>query len=880
MPTGVVTFVFTDIVDSTRLWDNGPVAMQASLGLHDELLRGLIASGSGHVFSTGGDAFCAAFQRTSDALDTAVAIQRGLAAIAWGVGPRIVVRIGVHSGESFERDGNYFGPTVNRAARIMSLADGGQVLCSAATAVLGFGWQTKGSSIVELATMKLKGLSDAERIHGLVADGLEAGFGQLRQSTGIVGNVPTTMVRLVGRTDELIILSALIDVERVVTLLGPGGVGKTSLALATARQAQERFADGVWWVDLVSCERADQVGSRFAEALGVRETRSDQVLNAVVAAVESRRMLVVVDNAEHVIDAVRSCVAAMVSDVNEVVVLVTSRERLALPFERVVPVEPLATASIDSPAVALFAARSPGLELDDPSVADAVLELCRQVDGLPLAIELAASRSMSMSPTEVLQRLRTDLRVLSDRRLAEPRHSALESTIRWSFDRLDPMAQAVLCRVSVFPTGFDLDAAERVAGFDGIGDFEIDDAITTLVEQSLLTRRQGRYELLESTRAFARSRLLDRGETSATKDALVRWALMFAQGVFDGVRSANEREWVEQADALWPNLMAAFDHALTNSDPHPAVALCRSLGKYSSIWRAGTDRLGSDALRAFPTLRGGDRASLVASACFESVLDLDFDAALDSAREVLLTEPRSADDDATARFTEAYVGIYLGDALKSAAQFADLALDLDGRVDETIVAQALFHASFEPALRRAIPHPELDEHVFTFAGHTARASERSARAFRRFASDRESGLLLLQEELSGPRPPAWLIDQTLDACVAAAAPAGAILSLQEAVHRVDTVVREGSPLIANAWFSSLAGLLSKAGHDDLAVLASGHQRPAPSYYEAFPFWQRIRGKLGPDRFDTLVSDAARLSAPALTRRIAGELAVRTEGDSG
>ena len=525
--SGTVSFLFTDIEGSTQLWDSVPDAMRPALERHDEIFRSCIGACDGYVFSIGGDGFGAAFARAADALTVAVAMQEALAAEPWPDGAVVRVRMGVHTGEVSERDGNYFGTAVNRAARLMAVAHGGQVVCSQASATLA----GDAVSLRSLGEHRLRDLAAAEQIFQVG----EGSFPPLRSVDAVPTNLPTVRTELIGRTDDVTSLMELVERERLVTLTGVGGVGKTRLALGVAAAIAAGFTDGCWLVELSPVADGDEVVKTVAAAMRAPTTTTD----ALVDYLADRRVLIVLDNCEHVLDAAADLADAILADAADVHVLVTSREPLGLDGEQVRRVQSLAlpdaeaTADVASAsaAVRLFAERaaavSEGFAVDAGNV-DAVVEICRHLDGIPLAIELAAARVRAMAPAEIARRLDERFRLLAGgSRRSQERHRTLLATVAWSHDLLTDEERTTFRRLAVFPASFDLTAAEAVAGD---GDIDAVDCVLRLVDRSLVVYEpaEDRYRLLETLRQFGADRLAEAGETEATRERHARYFLDFA----------------------------------------------------------------------------------------------------------------------------------------------------------------------------------------------------------------------------------------------------------------------------------------------------------------------------------------------------------------
>jgi class 3 adenylate cyclase len=398
VPSGTVTFLFCDVEGSTRLWEQYPQAMGAALARHDEILRSSIEAHCGHVFASGGDGFSAAFGRAADAVRAALAGQAELAAESWPVGVTIRVRMAVNTGEAIERDRDYFGRALNRTARLMAAGHGGQVLCSQSTAALV-------EADVDLLDLGQHRLRDLERPLRLFQVG-PGTFPELRTLEAAPWNLRPPPTSFVGRAAELAEVVSLLQAHRLVTLTGVGGAGKTRLALEVAGVLADQFPDGVWMVELGPVGDPAAVPDAVAATLGIVQQPGLSVADSVAAALAGRRRLLVMDNCEHVLDAAAELIDAVLARSSTPKVLATSREGLRVPEEQLWPVPSLDTrAGIGSDAAALFVERAravaPAFDSTIPEDQSAVVEICRRLDGIPLAIELAASRMVSMSPAEV-----------------------------------------------------------------------------------------------------------------------------------------------------------------------------------------------------------------------------------------------------------------------------------------------------------------------------------------------------------------------------------------------------------------------------------------------------------------------------------------------
>lgn len=538
-PSGTIAFLFTDVEGSTRLWDEHDDAMNRALREHDEILRSAIGAEEGYVFSTQGDAFAAAFGSATDAARAAVAIQRALASHEWPAAAEIKVRIGLHVGEAHERDGDYFGPTLNRAARIMAAAHGGQTVCSAAFASLA-----QVDRIVDLGEHRLKDLAAPEHIWQLGAGDHPA----LRTLDLERHNLPVERTPLLGRSAVLAELAKRLTEHRLVSVLGMGGTGKTRVAVAAAADVAERFPDGVWFVDLVPASDLDDVAEAVAGAAGYRVGGAD-LLGSLTEVLRDRRALFVLDNSEHITDAVADLLDVVLGQTTVPRFLVTSREPLGLLDEYQSTLEPLdVSADAASPAVALFmatAARIGGrLGVDD---LPAIASVCERLDGHPLSIELAAAQLRQLTIDQLAARLEDRFELLARGRPSN-RQASLAAVLEDTWQMLGPEEQRLLVQLGSFPAGFGLDEIEHVV--DGLDIGVVGRTLGGLVERNLVVSNGvGGYRLLETVKLFAQHQ-------SGTDDAAER----HTQWVLDSLRSRPEDawfssmslgEWIQHHDDDW-----------------------------------------------------------------------------------------------------------------------------------------------------------------------------------------------------------------------------------------------------------------------------------------------------------------------------------------
>ncbi|HZQ86960.1 MAG TPA: hypothetical protein VFA83_19090 [Acidimicrobiales bacterium] len=582
-----MTFLFTDIEGSTRRWEADPDEMREALALHDEVLRSAIEAFGGWIFKHTGDGVCAAFSSPRAAVEAAVDAQRGL-----GLG----VRMGIATGEAEPRGEDYFGPVLNRTARVMAAGHGGQILLAGETAGL-----VRGVELIDLGGRQLRDLAEPVHVFQVCADGLRAEFPPLRTVDGTPGNLRGQATSFVGRDAELVAVTELVRAGRLVTLTGVGGVGKTRLALQAATHLVGDFPEGVWVIELAPIGDPTAVPDAAATVLGITQQAGMSVADSVAAALEGRLRLLVFDNCEHVVDAVADLIDTILARSATVKVLATSREGMGAADEHLWPVPPLSVREgVDSAAVSLFIERAQAVvpqfaALTGTADAEAVLEICRRLDGIPLAIELAASRMVSMSPAEVRDRLDDRFRLLAGSRRGLERHQTLRQAVQWSYDLLSGEERALLGRCSVFSGGFDLAAATAVGGDAGVDEYVVLDLLDALVRKSLLTVERPfgrtRYTMLETIRQFAEEQLSRSGDSDAARGAHARY---FADcqdqllALWNGPRQREANEWVEIELA---NLRSACRWAASQGDLDAAASIAIS-ASFVGFWAQRYEPLG------------------------------------------------------------------------------------------------------------------------------------------------------------------------------------------------------------------------------------------------------------------------------------------------
>jgi predicted ATPase/class 3 adenylate cyclase len=576
-PAGTVTFLFTDIEGSTMRWDRHGREMQAALRRHDELVRGAIETHRGFVFKTVGDAFCSVFSRADDALFAAVAVQKAIRAADFSDVDGLFVRVALHTGTADERDDDYFGTAVNAVARLLAVAHGEQTLLTGPTASLLATRLPPEVSLLDLGPQTLKDIERPVHVHQVVTAGLRAEFPPLRTSANKAGNLPLQLTSFVGRAVEVADVGSLLEGHRLVTLAGMGGVGKTRLALEVARTFADRYVDGAWLVELAPLSDPSLASARIGEVFGMREQIGTVMNETWIAALDRKNALLVLDNCEHMLDAVAAVAHRILERCPTISIVATSREPLRLSGERVVRLAPLG----EAPAVQLFLERAANVDRsgailrDDESSRRSLVSICARLDGIPLAIELAAARVNVLGLKNLAERLDDRFHLLAGGpRTALPRQQTLRALLDWSHDLLLEPEQRVLRRLAVFAGGWTLDAAqivcvdgaETVAAGEAISEWDVFDILSSLVEKSLVSAEtsesETRYGLLETTRAYALERLADSGESERIALAHARYVLGLAQNAARTSLATSPRAWQLAFEGELDNVRAALEWTL------------------------------------------------------------------------------------------------------------------------------------------------------------------------------------------------------------------------------------------------------------------------------------------------------------------------------
>jgi predicted ATPase/class 3 adenylate cyclase len=626
LPTGTVTFLFTDVEGSTRLWEQYPAEMRLATARHDALVAEIVGANAGVLVRPRGegDSRFAVFARASDAVAAAVALQQALTSEAWSRPAPLRVRMALHTGEAELRDGDYYGPAVNRCARLRAIAHGGQVLLSQTTHDLVRPALPEGVSLRDLGEHRLADLALPERAYQVLHPGLRPDFPPLRSLEALPNNLPLQLTSFVGREAEIAEVEERLEQARLLTLTGTGGCGKTRLAVQVAADLLDAYPDGIWFVDLAPLADAALVPQAVAVALGLRETPGRPLVATLADHVGRRHLLLLLDNCEHLLDACAHLADALLHAGRHLRILATSREPLGIAGEVAwrVPSLPVPPASVrpaleeagQFASVRLFAERAaaadPAFVLSAQNSA-AVVQIVRRLDGIPLATELAAARVRVLTVEQIAARLDDRFRLLTGgSRTALPRQQTLRATLDWSHDLLSKPERVLFRRLAVFAGSWTLEAAEVVCGDaedsgPGTGDggtrgpFSSHSPLTPdavlqslggLVDKSLVASeeqgRERRYRYLETIRAYASERLLEAGETALLRERHLSWCLALAERAEPELLGSRQLELLAALGAERANVWAALDWGLA-SDPDRGLRLVGALWRF---WYVGSGR--------------------------------------------------------------------------------------------------------------------------------------------------------------------------------------------------------------------------------------------------------------------------------------------------
>jgi predicted ATPase/class 3 adenylate cyclase len=681
LETTTRTFLFTDLEGSTRLWEDEPERMRAAVDRHDDLLIEAIQTNGGAVLSETGDGFVAVFPTAQGALQAALESQLALGAELWHLSAPLKARVAVHTDTAPMEGGRYLSPPLNRASRLMAAAHGGQVVCSEATAVLARPSLGEGSELVDLGEYRLRDLAQPTHIFQLVHPALDRNFPLLRTLDAYPTNLPIQLTGFIGRDRELTEVEKALEEARVVTLTGVGGVGKTRLAVQVAADVIPRYRDGAWIVELAPAVEPGAIVEVVASALGVTQRQGQTLATSISDFFRAKQLLLIMDNCEHLLDAVARFIDETVHDCPRVTILSTSREGLGVGGERIIAVPSLglpaeheadAVDAVSAESVRLFVERAAeakaGFVVTDANQAQ-VVRLCRRLDGIPLAIELAAARVRSLTPGELADRLDARFRLLAGGpRTAVERHQTLRRAIDWSYDLLSAPEQTVMSRLAVFAGSFTLNAAEAVTDGGIIDSVDVIDLLGHLVDKSLLLAEEGdegsRYRLLETIRQYAQERLEDAEEADVYRQRHALYYLSFAQEAGRGMRGSDEVGWTARTEAELDNLRAALAWACANVDVQLAFRLVTSLALHGTRVGYATGAW-AETVIALPKASGDPLfPEVLAWAGWTALLTGDSERGMRLVEDaVIAAEQRSVDDAAWCSVLRSAVGV-LGSAFR------------------------------------------------------------------------------------------------------------------------------------------------------------------------------------------------------------------------
>lgn len=589
LPTGTVTFLFTDIEGSTKLWQQHKDTMPASLSRHHALLSEAITAHDGYIFQIIGDAFCAAFSTANDGLDAALEAQRLLAVEKWGETGAIRVRMALHTGNAEVLVGEYTsgeyvsGLTLSRASRLLSAGHGGQILLSMPTCELVRDNLPVDVSLRDMGLQRLKDLIRPEHIFQLVSADLPADFPPLKTLDTLPNNLPMQLTSFVGREKEIVEIKEIMQHARLVTLTGVGGSGKTRLAIKVAIDLLEDFSDGIWLVEFAALTDPELLPYSVATALGLQLQSGRTIRSALTEYMREKKYLLLFDNCEHLIDTCAKFADELVHACPNLKILSTSREGLGIEGEFIYQVPPLTIPSLEKPTLQtlaqnesarLFIDRAlmiqPGFTVTDKN-APALAQICYQLEGIPLAIELAAARVNVLSIEQISERLVDCFRLLrGGSRTALPRHQTLQALIDWSYSLLSPTERILLNRLSIFSGGWTLEAVESICAGDGLECFDILDSLQNLTAKSLVVVGEGengrlRYRLLETIRQYARDKLARSGQLSRFRDRHLDWFMDFEEKARPKLFSSEQIDMLNCLDAEHDNFRAALEWSIETS---------------------------------------------------------------------------------------------------------------------------------------------------------------------------------------------------------------------------------------------------------------------------------------------------------------------------
>lgn len=614
LPTGTVTFLFTDIEGSTQLWQRFPKMMSAALRRHHEILQGAVETHHGYVFQIIGDAFCSAFHTALDALMASMEAQRLLQAEAWGEMEPIRVRMAMHSGTAEihpgeTKSGEYASNlTLSRAARLLSAGHGGQVLLSQATVELLPSYLAEIAELRDLGEHHLKDLQRPEHIYQLVAIDLPSNYPPLKTLDNYMpgaaspSNLPLELTKFIKRDRELVEAQELLSSARLLTFIGPGGIGKTRLSIQLGAEVMPAFRDGVWLVELEPLTEPDLILHSITAIFGLRELPGVPVINLITDYLRARHLLMILDNCEHFVDACAELAKQLLQSCPHLKILATSREALGIASENVYSIPPLSNpeasdCSLDEllryQAIQLFVERAleiePRFALNDKN-APAISQICKRLDGIPLAIELAASRIRLFTPNQIAERLDQRFRLLSSgHRAAVPHQQTLRALIDWSYDTLPDLERVLFRQLSVCAGGWSFEAAEAIGREE-----EALDLLAALINKSLVVVEpvdgENRYHYLETIRQYAYEKLVESDELEETRFRHLNFYMALVEAAESKLRGPDMILWLDRLELEQDNLRSALDYALDNN-PIKSLQIVASLCYFWSRRASATEGL-------------------------------------------------------------------------------------------------------------------------------------------------------------------------------------------------------------------------------------------------------------------------------------------------
>lgn len=596
LPSGTVTFLFTDIESSTELWDHNPEVMRASLDRHHTILQEAIHQHNGYVFQIVGDAFCVAFSEPTEAVEAAICAQRALNKETWGETGPLRVRMGIHTGKGEVKGNEYLSnPTLNRVSRIMSASHGGQILVSQAAAVLARDRLRTEAQWLELGEHRMKGLSQLEQLFQVSALDLRSEFPPIKTDTAPRQNLPQTLTRFIGRERELSEIGSLMvkPDARLITLYGMGGSGKTSLAIQAAKMNGSLFTDGAWFIPLAPLSSAELVPSAINRTLGLSTFSTGDSKELLLNYLRSRDILLVLDNLEHLLPVFLTALKEILIIASRIKVLVTSRERLNIPGEWAIRIEGLDYPEDETKsqagefgAVILFeeaferAAARPVAEEEK----NCVVRICRLVEGIPLALELAASWGRMLPCEEISQEIQGNLGILETELSGlSDRQRSLQAVFDYSWKLLSQSEREVFRKLSVFRGGFKRQAAEKVAGASLSW-------LANLLDKSLLSRvSESRFGVHELLRQYGYAHLVDGGQEAETRDLHLNYYLDLAEQAEPELWRRDQKRWLDSLEAEQDNLRAALSWSLEGSEPSKLEKGLRLASGLYMFWSTRSD---------------------------------------------------------------------------------------------------------------------------------------------------------------------------------------------------------------------------------------------------------------------------------------------------